>query len=205
MQLYYSSTSPFVRKVLICAIESGLAGKIENLACAAHPVQRDRGMVQANPLAQVPTLITDEGMSLYDSPVICEYLCTLSGNDTLIPRPGPARWQALVEQALADGLMNAAVMARAEIHIRPKDMQWQPWLDGQMSKIGDCLAQFERWTEGFGDRLDIGTISVACALGYLDFRHSAIEWRKDYPTLHAWYQGFEQQPSMRQTAPFVAA
>src|ERR1700727_389130 len=104
MKLYYSATSPFVRKCLVSAHELGLRGRIELLPAAPHPVNRDRALVACNPLGKVPTLVTEDGAVLYDSRVICEYLNAL-GDGHLIPKQPAARWAALVDQALADGLM----------------------------------------------------------------------------------------------------
>jgi len=110
MKLFYAATSPFVRKCLVSAHELGLRDRLELLPAAAHPVNRDRTVVARNPLGKVPTLITEEGTALYDSRVICEYLNAL-GDGHLMPRQGPARWAVLVDQALADGIMDAAVLA----------------------------------------------------------------------------------------------
>ncbi|OZI69438.1 MULTISPECIES: glutathione S-transferase [Bordetella] len=200
MKIYFSPASPFVRKCMVVAHETGQAGRIEKLPSAAHPVNRDRVIIASNPLGQVPTLLTDDGQALYDSRVICEYLDHLGGGK-LFPAAGPARWQALADQALADGILGAALLARYETTVRPEPNRWSGWIDGQMGKVADALAQFERRAAGFGDRLDIGTITLGCALGYLDFRYPDYDWRASHPACAAWYAGFGERPSMRATAP----
>jgi glutathione S-transferase len=195
MKIYYSPFSPFVRKVLVCAFELGIA--IERLASIAHPVSRDPTIVKVNPLGQVPTLLTDEGTAVYDSRVICEYLDAQAGMGRLFPSAGMARWRSLREQALADGLIDAALLMRYEQVVRPDGMRFTPWYDGQHEKIVAALDQCEPWADNFEDRVDIGTISIACALGYLDLRFSKENWR-NRTTLAAWYQRFSTRPSMQQ-------
>src|SRR5271168_569719 len=109
MKIFYNPASPFVRKCLICAQELGVFDRLELVPAVAHPVNRDPSLVAVNPLAKLPTLVTDEGAVLYDSRVICEYLNSL-GDGRLLPARGAARWQVLVDQSLADGMMDAAVL-----------------------------------------------------------------------------------------------
>lgn len=199
MRLYFSPASPFVRKVLVAAHELGLAGRIENLPSAAHPVQTDTTIAADNPLGQVPTFYTDDGRALYDSRVICEYLDVLGGG-ALFPA-GEARWPALVRQSEADGLLDAALLARYEAVVRPAEHRWEPWNDGQMRKIGRTLDHFEASIAAIDGVLDIGTISVGCALGYLDFRFADLGWRPSRPKLADWYARFGERPSMVATRP----
>ena len=119
MQLLFAPTSPYARKVMVCAHLTGQAGRIAHLPTAAHPVRRDERIALHNPLAKVPTLITEDGQSLYDSRVICEYLASRAGNDHLFPVYGPARWTALTHQALGDGMLDASLLARYELTARP--------------------------------------------------------------------------------------
>lgn len=200
MKIYFSPASPFVRKCMAVAHETGLVDRIEKLPSAANPVNRDRTVIASNPLGQVPTLVTDDGQSLYDSRVICEYLDDLGGGK-LFPAAGKARWQALADQALADGILGAALLARYEITLRPEPSRWSDWVDGQMGKVADALARFEQQAVSFGERLDIGTLTLGCALGYLDFRYAEYDWRASHPACAQWYATFSQRPSMRDTAP----
>jgi glutathione S-transferase len=203
MKIFYAATSPFVRKCLVAAHELGLRERLELLPAAAHPIDRNRTIVAHNPLGQVPTLITDDGIVLYDSRVICEYLNAL-GDGRLIPPKGPARWSVLVEQSLADGIMDAAVLARYETAVRPENLRWNDWTAGQLDKVTCGLAELERHARGFGDRVDVGTIAVGCALGYLDFRFASLAWREKCPDTSAWFERFGALDSMAATRPPAA-
>jgi glutathione S-transferase len=203
LKLFYSAASPFVRKCLVAAHELGLRERIELVPGAAHPVHRDRAIVAHNPLGKVPTLIADDGTVLYDSRVICEYLDTL-GSGSLIPRDGDARWSVLVLQSLADGVMDAAVLARYETAVRPEALRWSDWSAGQLDKVACALAELEKRTGGFGDRVDLGTIGFGCALGYLDFRFAHLGWRNSHPNAAAWFERFDTRPSMVATRPPAA-
>lgn len=200
MKLYYSATSPFVRKCLVVAQELGLRQKIELLPAAAHPVDRDRALVEHNPLGKVPTLIADDGAVLYDSRVICDYLNSL-GDGRLVPAQGSLRWAVYRDQALADGVMEAAILVRYETIARPEPLRWKGWIDGQMDKVTCGLAELEKNSGSLGQRVDVGTISVGCALGYLDFRYASLEWRGSYPKLAAWTSRFGERESMLGTRP----
>jgi len=201
MKLFFSPSSPYVRKCMVVAHEVGLVDRIERLASAANPINRDRTIVAVNPLGKVPTLITDEGVALYDSRVICEYLNALGGG-SLVPASGAARWQVLTEQSLGDGILDAALLARYEGAMRPEPLRWADWLDGQLLKINTALDQLEtRWMPHLGGPLDIGVVATACALGYLDFRFADMGWRASRPALASWYAAFAERPSMRATAP----
>jgi glutathione S-transferase len=200
LQLFYSAASPFVRKCLIAANELGIADRIELLSANAHPVNRDRSIVARNPLGKVPTLITDDGVVLYDSRVICEYLNAIAGGH-LIPRDGDARWYVLVEQSLADGISDAAVLARYESFIRPEAMRWDDWTAGQLAKVTGGLDELEARAGTLGDRVDIGTIAFAAALGYLDYRFASLAWRTTRPLAAAWFEHFSARASMVATQP----
>ena len=203
MKIFYSAASPYVRKCLVAAVELGLRDRIEILPSAAHPVNRDQTIGAHNPLGKVPTLITDEGAVLYDSRVICEYLNAL-GNGHLIPPEGPARWSALVEQSLADGIMDAAILARYETAVRPEPLRWNDWTAGQLDKVTCGLAELERRATEFGGRVDLGTIAVGCGLGYLDFRYASLLWREKCPNTSTWFERFGARDSMVATRPPAA-
>lgn len=200
MKILYSAASPFVRKCLVAGHELGLDDRIERVPVTAHPVNRDATIVAKNPLGKVPTLITDDGATIFDSRVICEYLDALGGH-RLIPREGPARWQVLTAQALADGIMDAAVLTRYETAARPEALRWSDWSAGQMEKVNAALAEFERRAAQFGDRVDIALIALGAALGYLDFRFASLAWRDRHPNTAAWYQWFSGRDSMVATQP----
>ncbi|CAB3637777.1 glutathione S-transferase [Achromobacter pulmonis] len=199
MKIYFSPASPFVRKCMVIAHELGLADRIEKLPSAAGPVARDQTIIPDNPLGQVPTLITDDGQRLFDSRVICEYLNDL-GKGALFPA-GAARWHALTEQSLGDGMLGAALLARYETALRPEPLRWDGWYEGQMGKVRDGLALLEKTAASLEGRLDIGTITIGCALGYLDFRYPDFDWRAGHPAVAAWFKAFNQRPSMQATLP----
>jgi glutathione S-transferase len=201
MKLYHSATSPFVRKCLVSALELGLRERIEILPAAPHPVDRDRALIVCNPLGKVPTLVTDDGTVLYDSHVICEYLNAL-GDGHLLPEQASARWPVYRDQALADGLLDAAVLVRYETFARPEALRWKAWIDGQMDKVNCSLLELER-RAGTLNRVDLGTIAIGCALGYLDFRFASLGWQKTYPRTAAWFLGFGARQSMMATRPPV--
>lgn len=199
MQLYFNPASPYVRKVRITAHELGLSEKIELISVSLTPVTPHDGVRASNPLGKIPALIIDGGGALYDSPVICEYLDALAGGNRIFPAAGPARWTALRRQALADGIMDAAVLTRYEQAVRPKELQWPDWVQGQLLKIRSALDALEQ--EHLGDSLDIGTISIASCLGYLDLRFAAEAWRASRPRLSAWLASVSTRPSFAGTSP----
>jgi len=193
MKLFFSPTSPYVRKVMICAHELGLSEQIELLPAKASPVERDKSIVEINPLGKVPTLITKDGISLYDSRVICEYLNDLvAGN--LFPKDHQQKLQAITMQALGDGLLDAALLARYETFLRPKELCWDDWYKGQLEKIQSALQCFESTLQT--NTFDIGHITLACSLGYLDLRFDHLEWRKSYPKLKSWYEQVGKRESV---------
>lgn len=201
MKLYYSPASPFVRKVRVTAAELGLDGRIEPIDVAVAPIKDNPELKAANPLAKIPALVTDEGEALYDSPVICEYLAALAGKADFLPATGKARWTALRLEALGDGIMDAAVLRRYEDFLRPKDKFWPEWDAGQKAKVTAALDALEADAAALEGPVTIGTVTVACALGYLDFRFAAEDWRKGRPRLAAWYEGMAKRPSLAATKP----
>ena len=200
MKIYHATASPFVRKCLVAATELGLRDKIELVSAAAHPVNRDKNVVARNPLGKIPTLVTDDGNVLYDSRVICEYL-NEQGDGHLIPRTGELRWAVLCEQALADGVMDAAVLTRYETFARPEALRWKDWITGQLEKVTSGLDALESRAADFGDRVDLGTIAFGCMLGYLDFRFPSLGWRDGRPNAAAWFEWFGARDSMVATQP----
>ena len=199
MMLFFSPSSPFVRKVMVVAHELGLADRIERMPSFAAPVDRNAAIREHNPLGQVPTLLTDDGQALYDSRVICEYLDGQAGG--LLFGDGETRWRNLRDAAMGDGLMNAALLARYEGTLRPEALRWEDWRRGQLEKVTDVLARLEPMAPSLGGRGDIATITFGCGLGYLDFRFPDLGWRDGRPGLAAWYAAFGDRPSMQATRP----
>jgi glutathione S-transferase len=199
MKLFYSPASPYVRKVLVVAREVGLEDRIERLPAAAGPVKRDDTIRPHNPIGQVPTFLTDDGTAIYDSRVICEYL-DAEGRGAMFGS-GAERWRNLTNAALGDGLLGAALLARYEAVLRPADLRWEDWTRGQMAKIADAADRIEALAPGLDDRVDIGTITFGCALGYLDFRFPDLPWREGRPAASAWFERLGERPSMAATVP----
>lgn len=202
MKLHSNPASPYGRKVKVAAHEKGLIDRITVHMLSTSPLGPDLGLVADNPLGKIPCLILEDGSPLYDSRVICEYLDALSDRPRLIPTQTAERWDTLRLQALADGLLDAALLVRYETFLRPEEYRWPAWIDGQLDKVSRALDRLEAIdAPGFGGRLDLGTISVACALGYLDFRFADLEWRATRPALSDWFVGFAARPSMLATRP----
>lgn len=197
--LYWGSASPFVRKVMAIAHELGIEGEIEIRPSAAHPIQRDVRIQEFNPLAKVPSARLADGTTLYDSRVICEYL-DAEYKGGLFPPAGPQRWTALRHQALADGLLDAALLVRYEELARPEPLRWPEWIAKQLEKVTDALDAMNTDVPQAGG-CDIGAISFACALGWLDFRFPDLDWRAERQALADWYAGFETRPSLLATRP----
>ncbi len=200
MKLYYSPASPFVRKVLVCAHECGVANDIELVPTKVVPSEPNREYGRVTPLMKLPAFERDDGLVLFDSIVICEYVDSLSKGARLFPATGDARWHALRLHALSDGILDAAVLTRYENNVRPAELRWKAWSEGQLLKVDQALDFLEanvRDLEG----LTIGTISVGCALGYLDFRYPDRPWRQGRPKLAAWYESFAKRPSFEKTVP----
>lgn len=203
MKLRYNPTSPFVRKVMVTALETGLAGQIEKLTTAVAPTKPNDEVARENPLVKVPSLTTDDGTILYDSAVICEYLDNLAGGGKLFPAASnPVRWIALRQQALGDGVLEAAILARYET-LRPEQYRWQDWIDAQLRKVRGALAALETEAEQglLRGPATIGQVTIGCALGYLDLRYQSEQWRQKQPQLGRWYDDFAERPSMQQTVP----
>ncbi len=202
MRLFHSSTSPFVRKCMVLLHETGMVDRVTLVAASGTPVDAGTMPVAQNPLGKIPTLERDDGPALYDSRVICRYLDQLSGK-ALYPA-APRLWDTLTLEATADGIAEAAVLMLYEARVRPEDKRFDPWTEGQWAKIARALTALEdRWISHLSGPLDMGQVSIACALGYLDFRHGARDWRNGRPDLAAWYDGFAKRPSMIATQPPV--
>ena len=198
MKLFYSPTSPFVRKVNVCAIEAGLDTRIEWIK--TNPWQAEEELVAENPLSKIPTLISDDGMVIYDSRVICEYLDTQHAGKKIIPLEDDKRWLVLRLQALADGILDAGILRFLEAK-RDFAQQSIDWDKMQKNSVERGLNYLERMAPDWHDELNIGVITVACVLGWLDFRFPDEDWRNNRVKLSIWFEKFSQRESMQKTIP----
>lgn len=196
MKLCFSPTSPYVRKVMACAITREIDDRIEQITTDANGSPPE--FVAINPLSKVPALVTDDGVALFDSPVICEYLDSFGDALPMFPPHGAPRWRALKFQAMGDGILDASVPRRGEM-MKPQDEGRVAWIARQKAAVDRTLDALE--ADPPHRHIDIGSITVACALGYLDFRFGAQPWRDGRPKLAAWYAAFAQNPGIARTVP----
>ncbi|WP_136634436.1 glutathione S-transferase [Pseudooceanicola onchidii] len=199
MKLFHSPASPFVRKVMVTLHETGQVDQVELIPTNTTAVATDPALKAANPLGKLPALVRDEGPTLVDSRVITRFLNDRAGG-TLYPE---ARiWDVLTLEATADGVMEAGVLMVYETRVRPEDKVFDGWIEAQWGKaIGGVQAINDRWMGHLNGPVDAGQIAVACALGYLDFRHADRDWRATCPELARWFTQFGERPSMAATAP----
>lgn len=199
MKLLSSAASPFGRKVKITIAEKNLAEKIEVVSVDA--TKGDPTLNAANPLGRIPALVLDNGDVIHDSHVICEYLDTVGTGPVLVPRSGPERWRTLTLASLSDGLMEQALLQVYEGRYRPAEMRVESWVERLQSKIDRTLDYLEKSPPQWKDRPDYGHITLACSLGYLDFRHGG-KWRATHPNMVAWLDRFSAAvPSFAATKP----
>jgi glutathione S-transferase len=196
MKLFYSATSPYVRKVMACAIIRDLDSRIDKET--TNPHESPASLLAANPLSKVPCLVTDDGVSLFGSQLICEYLDSRGEALPLFPTQAVARWRALKFQSLGDGILDAAVPCRGELQ--------RPGEDARNAQIARYKAVISRTLDVLEmdpphKHVDIGSITVACALGYLDLRFASDHWRENHPKLTAWYEPFAKGKGLADTAP----
>lgn len=204
MTLFYSPSSPFVRKVMVLLHETQQLQKVELFNIQLSPIAPHSDVNARNPAGKIPALELANGDTLHDSRVILDYLDYQHSGEPLIPRDGPQRWQRLTLASLADALIDAAILIRYETFLRPEELQWSQWLDNQQEKIERALTKFEvSASTGELQAFDIASISIACALGYLDFRQPQLGWRHRFPALASWYNEISQRESMLNTQPPV--
>jgi glutathione S-transferase len=203
MKLIGATASPYVRKVRIVMAEK----KLDYDFVLEDVWSADTTISQSNPLGKVPCLVMEGGEALFDSRVIVEYLDTLSPVGKLIPAVGRERAEVKTWEALADGVLDAAVLARLEANWggRKKAERSQAWIDRQLAKVN---ASLKAMSQGLGDKpfcagiyLSLADIAVGCALGYLEFRFPEIDWRGSYPNLGKLYDKLMTRPSFAETRP----
>jgi len=198
MQLHWSPKSPYVRKVMICAHELQLVDQLELVRSVAAMLKPNAALMQVNPLSKIPALVLDDGRTLFDSVVICEYLDSLAGG-ALFPQDGAARWAALRWHALGDGLLDALILWRNE---REREVPLTALLAAFELKTRASLQLLESEVEALvASPFGIGHLTLVCALGYLDYRFDSFGWREQAPRLAVWFAQMQQRPSVAATEP----
>jgi len=201
LRLVGSLTSPYVRKVRIVMAEKRIDCQLE----VEDVWSPDSRIQQSNPLGKVPCLIMEDGGAVFDSRVIVEYLDTMTPVAKLIPGAGRERVEVRTWEALADGLIDAAIATRLEMTQRPPEQQSQKWIDRQMGKVNASLEAMANGLEGktwcHNNSYTLADIAVGCALGYLDFRFPQIEWRQRHPSLDKLYTRLATRQSFIDTVP----
>ena len=201
MKLFHSPASPFVRKVMACAIARDIDDRIEKVSCNAQSSPPE--LLAANPLGKIPTLIGADGIAYMDSPLICEYLDGIGAAPPLYPAERDARMAALRLHALGHGMLEAAVAIRGERR-RPEEAARMAAIERMRGAVLRTLDQLEREADSLMGPLTIGTITVGCALGYLDFRFAEERWREGRTKLAVWYESASKHRAFVETAPVAA-
>jgi glutathione S-transferase len=196
MKLLYQTHSPYARKVLVMAHETGLADRLEVIHHETSPTRRNEEVYRLNPLGKVPVLICDDGLVLFDSTVICDYLDGLHPGTKLIPESGHARLLVLRLQALAQGICETGIALRWETERRPESLRYAELRDGQIQKLAAAYDFIEKEI-GLDGPPTLGQIALATALSWIEFRN--LPGFEGHPRLIAWYRGYTQRPSMQAT------
>ena len=206
MKLFWTPASPFVRKVMVTAIELELRDRIEICPTywphewGSQTIKFDDEFIAANPIGRIPALVTDDGIAIPESNWICEYLDCLSGVPRLLPRSGELRWRCIRALAIADGALEAMIARRAET-LRKGEHKSPGFIAKQRDRIARCLDSLEREIHVLEGALSLAQISTGVACGYMDFRYPEDEWRAERPRLSRWYEAFATRSSMAQTVP----
>ena len=200
MRLSNSPTSPYVRKVKVLLSETGQPDDVELYAAAGSPLDSSKMPTAQNPLGKIPALEIEGGQALFDSRVICRYLDDRA-NAGFYPA-APRLWECLTLEAMSDGMVDAAILMVYEKNLRPAEIQMEGWLEGQWAKVTRALDALETgWIPYLSGPLCMGQIALGCALGYLDLRHAARNWRDGHPDLAAWEATIAARDSMKSTVP----
>jgi len=202
MELFYADLSPYARKVRVVVAEKGLDERVT--LTAVNPYEAPERLHAANPLCKVPTLVTDDGGALFDSPVICEYLDTQGTGPRLLPPQGRARFDVLRRNALVNGIMDVAFALACEVHRREPHERSQKWIQHWCTTILRSADALEAEIGDWPDDIDMAQVTAGCVLAYLDVRlANQVDWRAGHPELAAWYEEFSKRPSMVASAPRV--
>jgi glutathione S-transferase len=201
LKLHWSPRSPYVRKVMVFAHETGLAPRIEIIRSMVEMTNPNRVLMRDNPLGKIPTLIADDGRIFYESVVICEYLDTLHDGAKFFPSDVDPRWQALRWHGLANGLIDALILWRNE-RSKPEPRRTPELLQAFEIKTRATLLALEGEMPALAEfPLGIAQVTLGCLLGYLDYRFPYLGWRNGHDRLAGWFTTFNARPSMQATVP----
>lgn len=196
MKLHWSPKSPYVRKVMILVEELHVQAELELVRSVAAMTQPNEALMKDNPLSKIPTLVLKDGTTLFDSVVICEYLNDQYRGD-FFPSQAGERWTSLRWHALGDGLLDALILWRNE---RERETPLASLLAAFELKTVQTLLLLEREVKGLSaSSFNIGIVAIVCALGYLDYRFQALNWREKAPQLAKWFEVMQQRPSIQKT------
>jgi glutathione S-transferase len=199
MKLHWSPRSPFVRKVMIVAHETGQSDRFQRVRSVAIRTKPNPEIIEDSPVGRIPVMVLDDGIVLSGSYHICEYLDSLHDGRKLIPAQAPDRWRELELHGVADGLLDTLIAWRGEA-MKPEAQRWQALADTCAAKTDACLDWLERRCQSFGgEDYGVGQITAGIALDYLDFRFPAIDWRAGRAGLETWHQAFLQRDSTKAT------
>lgn len=199
MKMHWSSRSPFVRKAMIAAYESGVADKIERMPAVVSLSKPNLDVMHDNPSGMIPTLILEDGYTLFDSVVICEYFDSLAPEPKLFPKAGAARWTALKRHALGDNMLDSLLLRRSET-MKPQPRQTPEWLTTFALKLRNFVDVVEHEADSLANTpFNIGHLAIGVALAYTDFRFAHTNWREGHPKAAAWMQTFLQRDSVVKT------
>ena len=194
MKIHGDIISPFVRMCLVSAHHLGLAEKVSLAKTGVKPTEVNQQLERLSPIAKIPVLETDHGHGIYDSRVIMEYLAHHAGSRDFIPDDGVKRFRVLTLLALAQGTADASVALRYEQAQRPAASFWQDYADRLVARINAGLDSLEKDWQADLNTINAGTVAAACMLAYLDFRHSALNWKQSRPNLRAFAARMEDKP-----------
>jgi len=199
MKLVYSPPSPFVRKVTTLIHHAALNDRIELINVKTTALSVAEEARAANPLGKIPVMILEDGKAIFDSRVITRYLDELAESNLY---PQEKIYDILTLEALADGIMESAVSITYESKLRPDNEQSPSWMEAQWSKVLHAVKALDEGEfKAMDGDMNMGQIAVACALGYLDFRHDARQWRNGYSNLASWNDEMMKLPALIKTIP----
>jgi glutathione S-transferase len=197
MKIYGDVISPFTRMCLVTAHEVGLKDRVQLVGTAVKPSEVNAALAKLSPIGKIPVLETEHGHAIYDSRVIMEYLVHNAGETKFLPHDGVKRFRILTLIGLAQGISEAAVALRYELVQRPENMRWNEYKNRLRARIEAGLDDLEQNWQDTLNEPHAGSVAAACALGYIHYRHDALNWRKDRPLLDGFEKRFSQRMSMK--------